>query len=126
MRAMPPFRADHVGSLLRPAELLRARADQAAGRIAREELRRIEDAAIAKIIRMQEDIGLQGVTDGEFRRHDWLMDFKFGIGGVEPLQGAEVAKVPFRSESGGIDWTFVPYRIAQRLYHKRTIFGDDL
>ena len=79
----PPFRADHVGSLLRPPELLRARADHAAGRITREALRRIEDAAVAQAVRMQEDIGLQGVTDGEFRRLDWLMDFKFGIGGVE-------------------------------------------
>ena len=61
---------------------------------------------------MQEDIGLQGVTDGEFRRHDWLMDFKFGIGGVEKLDAAAV-KVPFRSETGGVDWSFVPYRIAQ-------------
>jgi 5-methyltetrahydropteroyltriglutamate--homocysteine methyltransferase len=124
MRTTPPFRADHVGSLLRPAELLRARADQAAGRIARDELRRIEDTAIAQVVRMQEDIGLRGVTDGEFRRHDWLMDFKFGIGGVEKLDVAAV-KVPFRSESGAIDWTFVPYRIAQRLHHRGAIFGDD-
>ena len=61
---------------------------------------------------MQEDIGLQGVTDGEFRRHDWLMDFKFGIGGVEKLD-AEAVKVPFRSETGAVDWSFVPYRIAR-------------
>ena len=94
---MPPFRADHVGSLLRPPALLAARADHLAGRIAHDALRRIEDAAVAQAIRMQEDIGLQGVTDGEFRRHDWLMDFKFGIGGVEKLD-AEAVKVPFRSD----------------------------
>jgi 5-methyltetrahydropteroyltriglutamate--homocysteine methyltransferase len=121
---MPPFRADHVGSLLRPPQLLAARADHAAGRIAPDELRRIEDAAVAQAIRMQEDIGLQGVTDGEFRRHDWLMDFKFGIGGVEKLD-VEAVKVPFRSETGAVDWSFVPYRIADRLHHKGTIFGDD-
>ncbi len=97
---MPPFRADHVGSLLRPPELLRARADHAAGRITRAELRRIEDAAVRQAVRMQEEIGLQGVTDGEFRRIDWLMDFKLGIGGVEQVDTAPV-KVPFRSESGG-------------------------
>jgi 5-methyltetrahydropteroyltriglutamate--homocysteine methyltransferase len=121
---MPPFRADHVGSLLRPPQLLAARADHAAGRIAPDELRRIEDAAVAQAIRMQEDIGLQGVTDGEFRRHDWLMDFKFGIGGVEKLD-VEAVKVPFRSETGAVDWSFIPYRIADRLHHKGTIFGDD-
>ena len=121
---MPPFRADHVGSLLRPPELLRARADHAAGRIAHAELRRIEDAAVRQAVRMQEDVGLQGVTDGEFRRLDWLMDFKFGIGGVERLDAAAV-KVPFRSDAGAVDWSFVPYRIAQRLHHKGTIFGED-
>jgi 5-methyltetrahydropteroyltriglutamate--homocysteine methyltransferase len=73
---------------------------------------------------MQEEIGLQGVTDGEFRRVDWLMDFKFGIGGVEKLDAAAV-KVPFTSESGAVNWSFVPYRIASRLHHKGTIFGDD-
>jgi 5-methyltetrahydropteroyltriglutamate--homocysteine methyltransferase len=121
---MPPFRADHVGSLLRPGELSRARADHAAGRIAREELRRIEDTAVVRAVRMQQDIGLQGVTDGEFRRHDWLMDFKFGIGGVERVDAAAV-KVPFRNESGAVDWSFVPYRIGGRLHHKGVIFGED-
>src|SRR5262249_30463685 len=66
MRSPPPFRADHVGSLLRPPELLRARADHAAGRTTREQLWAIEDKAVTQVIRMQEDIGLQGVTDGEF------------------------------------------------------------
>ena len=121
---MPPFRAEHVGSLLRPPELLRVRADHAAGRITRAALRHIEDAAVGQAVRMQEDIGLQGVTDGEFRRIDWLMDFKLGIGGVEQVDAAPV-KVPFRSESGAIDWSFVPYRIGSRLHHKGTIFGED-
>src|SRR5689334_8334174 len=98
-RTTPPFRADHVGSLLRPKALLHARAEHAAGRLAAAELRRSEDDAVRDAVRMQEDIGLQGVTDGEFRRVDWLMDFKFGIGGVEKLE-AEAAKVPFRGLSG--------------------------
>ena len=100
-----------------------ARADHAAGRIAADALRRIEDEAVRQVVRMQEDIGLQGVTDGEFRRVDWLMDFKFGIGGVEQL-AAEAVHVPFKSESGGVDWTFVPYKVG-RLHHKGTIFGAD-
>jgi 5-methyltetrahydropteroyltriglutamate--homocysteine methyltransferase len=120
---LPPFRADHVGSLLRPQELLQARADHAAGRIAQGELRRIEDGCIAEVVRMQQDIGLKGVTDGEFRRVDWLMDFKFGIGGVEQL-AAEAVRVPFKSVGGGVDWTFVPYKVG-RLHHKGTIFGAD-
>ena len=120
---MPPFRADHVGSLLRPPALLTARADHAAGRIAADALRRIEDEMVRQAVRMQEDIGLQGVTDGEFRRVDWLMDFKFGIGGVEQL-AAEAVHVPFKSATGGVDWTFVPYRVG-RLHHNGAIFGDD-
>ena len=95
---MPPFRADHAGRVLRPPALLRARADHAAGRIARAAPRRIEDAAIIKVVRLQQDIGLEGVTDGEFRRHDWLMDFKLGIGGAEQLDAAPV-KVPFRPDA---------------------------
>ena len=93
-RTTPPFRADHVGSLLRPKELLAARDDHAAGRITPEQLRDIEDAAIRKVVKLQEDIGLQGVTDGEYRRIDWFMDFKYGIGGVQKLdqvvKGVEV------------------------------------
>ena len=119
----PPFRADHVGSLLRPRELLQARADHAVGRLPREELRRIEDECVRAAVRMQEEIGLQSVTDGEFRRVDWLMDFKFGIGGVEQL-AAEAVHVPFRSETGGVDWMFRPYKVG-RLHHKGTIFGED-
>src|SRR5438128_2658163 len=78
----PPFRADHVGSLLRPPELLQARDEHQAGRLSTEELRRAEDAAIRDAVRMQEEIGLQGVTDGEFRRGSWHMDFIYQIGGV--------------------------------------------
>jgi 5-methyltetrahydropteroyltriglutamate--homocysteine methyltransferase len=73
----PPFRADHVGSLLRPPELLRARAEHQAGRLAGEELRRVEDDAIGDVVRMQQEVGLQGVTDGEFRRGSWHMDFLY-------------------------------------------------
>jgi methionine synthase II (cobalamin-independent) len=75
MRTTPPFRADHVGSLLRPAELLAARDDFAAGRIDAAQLRAIEDAAIADAVTMQSDVGLQSATDGEFRRASWHMDF---------------------------------------------------
>ena len=75
MRTEPPFRADHVGSLLRPKELLKAREDHAAGRIDDDELRGLEDEAIREVIARQEEIGLQSATDGEFRRESWHMDF---------------------------------------------------
>jgi 5-methyltetrahydropteroyltriglutamate--homocysteine methyltransferase len=118
----PPFRADHVGSLLRPPALLRAREAFAAGRISGDELRAIEDAAIRDIVELQQDIGLKGVTDGEYRRVDWLMDFKYAIGGVERLD-AEPVQVPFRGEA--VTWSFVPYKVAAPLHLKRCVFGDD-
>jgi 5-methyltetrahydropteroyltriglutamate--homocysteine methyltransferase len=81
-RDKPPFRADHVGSLLRPPELLEARESFAAGRISADELRAIEDEAIRAVVRMQKDVGLQSATDGEFRRASWHMDFIYGIEGI--------------------------------------------
>jgi 5-methyltetrahydropteroyltriglutamate--homocysteine methyltransferase len=78
----PPFRADHVGSLLRPPELLKARADRAAGRISAEDLRWFEDAAIRNVVAFQEEVGLQSITDGEYRREIFYSDFYFrGLGG---------------------------------------------
>ncbi len=73
-RTSPHFRADHVGSLLRPARLLQAREDLAAGRIEAGELRAIEEEAITAAVAMQKDIGLQSATDGESRRALWHMD----------------------------------------------------
>ena len=78
----PPFRADHVGSLLRPPELLKARAERASGKISAEELRRFEDAAIREVVAFQEEVGLQSITDGEYRREIFYSDFYFrGLGG---------------------------------------------
>src|ERR671931_2524500 len=74
-RTKPPFRADHVGSLLRPPQLLKARDDFAAGRVDADELRAVEDEAIREIVRKQEESGLHSATDGEFRRASCHMDF---------------------------------------------------
>jgi 5-methyltetrahydropteroyltriglutamate--homocysteine methyltransferase len=71
----PPFRAEHVGSLLRPPELLRMRADREAGRTSAADLRRLEDELIRKVVARQEEIGLQAVTDGEYRRGVFYADF---------------------------------------------------
>lgn len=79
----PPFRADHVGSLLRPAELREARARRERGEIDSAALAAVEDRAIERVIARQETIGLQGITDGEFRREFWHIDFLAGLDGVE-------------------------------------------
>jgi 5-methyltetrahydropteroyltriglutamate--homocysteine methyltransferase len=71
----PPFRADHVGSLLRPPQLLKARADRAAGKISGEELSTVEDALIREVVAFQENVGLQSITDGEYRREIFYSDF---------------------------------------------------
>ncbi|HTV90027.1 MAG TPA: 5-methyltetrahydropteroyltriglutamate--homocysteine S-methyltransferase [Stellaceae bacterium] len=119
----PPFRADHVGSLLRPPELLRARAEHQAGRLSAAELRATEDRAIGDAAAMQAELGLQGVTDGEFRRGAWHIDFMHRIGGVEAT--GQALRVQFRNESGPVEAALGAFRIAGRLGLDNTIFGDD-
>jgi 5-methyltetrahydropteroyltriglutamate--homocysteine methyltransferase len=82
-RTKPPFRADHVGSLLRPAALKVAREKRAKGEITAAELTAVEDREIERVIKKQEEVGLQAVTDGEFRRSWWHLDFLWGLDGVE-------------------------------------------
>ncbi len=97
--AKPPFRADHVGSLLRPIELLRAREDYKAGRLTAEQLRAVEDVAVRDAAKLQEDVGLHAITDGEFRRSSWHMDFLYQIGGVTKVQDNNL-KVAFHNATG--------------------------
>ncbi len=82
-RTKPPFRADHVGSLLRPSALKQARERRAKGEISAAELKTVEDREIENAIRKQEAVGLQSITDGEFRRSWWHLDFLWGLDGVE-------------------------------------------
>ena len=91
-RTKPPFRADHVGSLLRPAALKEARARRERGEISPEELKAVEDREIEKVIRKQEEVGLRSVTDGEFRRAFWNYDFLGEIDGVEAYLGERKIK----------------------------------
>lgn len=79
----PPFRADHVGSLLRPAALVEARDRRRTGDITADQLREAEDAAIRDAVALQESVGLQSVTDGEFRRDYWHLDFLCGFEGIQ-------------------------------------------
>ena len=82
-RTKPPFRADHVGSLLRPAALKKAREQRAKGEMTPAQLKEIEDREIERVIRKQEEVGLQSITDGEFRRSWWHLDFLWGLDGIE-------------------------------------------
>ena len=121
-RTAPPFRADHVGSLLRPPALLQAREDFNAGRIPAEQLRAAEDAAIRDAVRMQRDVGLQSATDGEFRRTSWHMDFIYQLGGI--TQAEEHLTVSFRNEQGTIEFTSAALKVNDKIRLERTIFGD--
>ena len=123
MRTTPPFRADHVGSLLRPPQLLAARDDFASGRIDAPALRAVEDEAISEAVAMQEDIGLQSATDGEFRRASWHMDFIYQLGGISQAPGHIAVK--FRNPSGNIEWTPAALHVGSKLRLDHTIFEDD-
>src|SRR4030095_14784136 len=87
-RTTPPFRADHVGSLLRTASLKKARTKYAKKEIGTAALKAVEDREIEKIVRKQEGVGLKLATDGEFRRSWWHFDFFCGLKGVEPITTA--------------------------------------
>ncbi len=121
-RTAAPFRADHVGSLLRPPALLEARARRAAGEIDAEALRAIEDDSIQDVIRMQGDVGLQTATDGEFRRTSWHMDFIYQLGGVD--QTDEKLMVHFRNEAGELDFESAALSVHERISLPHTIFGE--
>jgi 5-methyltetrahydropteroyltriglutamate--homocysteine methyltransferase len=123
LNGKPPFRADHVGSLLRPPELLQARDRLKNGEISAPELRTIEDASILGAVRMQEEAGLQGITDGEFRRGSWHMDFLYQLGGATKVQ--DNLKVQFHNEKGDIEFTPAALRVTGKLTLKKCIFGDD-
>jgi 5-methyltetrahydropteroyltriglutamate--homocysteine methyltransferase len=122
-RTSPPYRADHVGSLLRPPDLLRARDDFADGRIDAEALRAIEDEAIRDVVRMQQDVGLQTATDGEFRRASWHMDFIYSLDGVSKAPGHLTVK--FHNPEGDIEFTPAALHIDGKLGVSETIFGRD-
>src|SRR6266516_6852225 len=101
VRTRPPFRADHVGSLLRPKHLLQARAEYGDGTLSADELRVIEDEAVRDVVRMQEEVGLQTATDGEFRRASWHMDFIYELDGIRKEAGQIAVK--FFNEQGEIE-----------------------
>ena len=123
IRTTPPFRADHVGSLLRPKSLLAARAEHEAGRLSAEQLRADEDAAIREAVALQQEVGLRAITDGELRRGSWHMDFIYEIGGVERSQDNLLSK--FHNEQGTIEFTPTKPEVRAKLSLDHTIFGGD-
>jgi 5-methyltetrahydropteroyltriglutamate--homocysteine methyltransferase len=123
MRSAPPFRADHVGSLLRPPRLLAAREAFASGAIDAPHLRAVEDEAIADVVAMQADAGLQSATDGEFRRASWHMDFIYQLGGISKAPGNLAVK--FRNAEGTIEFTPAALQVGDRIKLEHTIFADD-
>jgi 5-methyltetrahydropteroyltriglutamate--homocysteine methyltransferase len=121
-RLNPPFRADHVGSLLRPRGLKEARERFEQNEIDEDELRAAEDEAIREVVRAQESIGLQGITDGEFRRTFFHIDFLQRLEGVS-VSGGIAAK--FHTRAGDIDFAPPRITVSGKLRHVRDIQADD-
>ena len=121
-RTKPPFRADHVGSLLRPPELLQARADHKAGTLDDAGLRAAEDAAIKDVVRLQEDLGIGAITDGELRRGSWHMDFVYELDGV--TRATDDMHIQFKNPDGVIEFTPAALTVDGRIGVSKTIFGD--
>jgi 5-methyltetrahydropteroyltriglutamate--homocysteine methyltransferase len=121
-RTQPPFRADHVGSFLRPPALIEARAKFKAGSISAAALRDEEDKAIRDIVRYQENLGLRGITDGEFRRTYFHIDFLTQLAGVETQSGIAVS---FRSAAGNLDFAPPVMKVTGKLRHAKPIQRAD-
>ncbi len=121
-RNKPPFRADHVGSFLRPKELLEARAQQQKGAITRAALRKVEDAAIRDIVKYQEDLGLEAITDGEFRRTYFHIDFLEQLDGVE-VRGGIASK--FHRAGGDISVAPQVLHVVNKVKHAKPIQRAD-
>ena len=123
-RTTPPYRADHVGSFLRPKRLLEARERRARGEIEAEALCEVEDAAIRDVVRRQEEVGLSGITDGEFRRTFFHVDFLEQLDGVAVGEGSFTAT--FRRDDG-TEVGFKPptMRVTAPVRHSRSIQGRD-
>ena len=118
----PPFRADHVGSFLRPKELIDARARRARGEIDAAQLRTVEDEAIRGVVRFQEELGLKGITDGEYRRTYFHVDFLTQLEGVIEEGGTEVK---FHRADGELNYAPPVMKVVDRVTHAKDIQRAD-
>lgn len=116
----PPFRADHVGSLLRPPALKAVRLAVESGQASAEALGAAEDAAIREAVAVQESIGLRGITDGELRRRSWHMDFLLGLDGL--ASAGKALPVTFHGRAGDVHFTRPDLRVVGRVRRTRPIF----
>ena len=116
----PPFRADHVGSFLRPAYLLEARSQRERGHISAEQLRAIEDRAIAEVVQMQQEVGLTAITDGEYRRSYFHLDFLRQLSGVQCD-----APVTVRKPDGSEELAPSAIRVTDKVRHVKDIQRAD-
>jgi 5-methyltetrahydropteroyltriglutamate--homocysteine methyltransferase len=121
-RTTPPFRADHVGSFLRPRFLLEARERFRSGAIDAAELRRVEDDAIRGVVEFQQELGLRGITDGEFRRTYFHIDFLTQLDGVETHGGINVR---FHSAAGDVDFAPPVMQVTRKVRHAKPIQRAD-
>jgi 5-methyltetrahydropteroyltriglutamate--homocysteine methyltransferase len=119
-----PFRADHVGSLLRPAKLQQARIQRLRKNITAEKLREVEDESIREVVKLQEDAGLEGITDGELRRDYWHLDFLLQIAGVEFVEGHHPLKW-HRDDGVELEWVSPEVKVRDRLSRPHQIQVKD-
>ena len=119
---LPPFRADHVGSLLRPAAVHDARDKAEKGQITTAELRAVEDAAIRDVVKLQDSVGLQSVTDGEFRRGHYLVDFMTGLEGIVPTHTSYA--LSFKGEGGATGETRSMLTVTGKVRRTRPVMLD--
>jgi 5-methyltetrahydropteroyltriglutamate--homocysteine methyltransferase len=122
-RTKPPFRADHVGSLIRPDNLVAARKAAEANTIAPAELRKVQQDAIRDVVRMQEDVGLKLVTDGEFNRSGWQRDFLLSFANVAMMPSKLTVK--FHSQTGVREHSPPSMQVVGKLTRPAPIFVDD-
>ena len=122
-RTKPPFRADHVGSLIRPEALVAAREAKAKGEMSDAELKRIQQAAIRDVVKMQEDLGLHSVTDGEYNRQSWQTDFVTRFANVKSVPAK--MSIQFHSEQGTTEGKPATVQIVGKLRRDAPIFVDD-
>ena len=118
----PPFRADHVGSLLRPPALKALRLEAESGQASAEALAAAEDTALREVVRIQEDIGLEGITDGELRRKSWHMDFLLRLGGL--TSAGKSLPVTFHGPAGDLFFIRPDLQISGRVTRPKPIFVE--
>lgn len=119
----PPFRADHVGSLIRPVELIEARKAHLEGRLDADALREVQQRSIRDVVRMQEETGLQSVTDGEYNRQTWQTDFLLRFANVTTMQSR--FSISFHNEKGSAEGKPHTVQVVGKLARPEPIFVDD-